>query len=199
MMAADNMASRRNDIGFFDTMDRGTGAGISFSAIITDRNDFAAVSGSADRAGFRTAVPGRNDDDKTGIPKLLYFPHERRRFVRLLFLCSAGRNIYDIDSIAHAVSENPVDAGTDAFDGSFSVPVQHFDCDEICLGSNAAVQSPAGAAVSRSNPGNVGSVAVVIIGLACGRKDIVPSDDAVIKIRMRGNSAVKYRDTAPAP
>lgn len=42
MMTADDMASRRDDIGLFDAMDGGAGAGISLSAIITDGNDFAA-------------------------------------------------------------------------------------------------------------------------------------------------------------
>ena len=139
MMTTDDMASRRDDIGFFDTMDGWTGAGISFSAIITDSNDFTAVSGGADRTGFRTAVSGRNDDHKAGIPKFLYFPHKRRRFVKLLFFCGSGRNINDIDAIPHSVPENPVDTGTDAFDGPLSVTIQHFDCDKIRLGSNATV------------------------------------------------------------
>ena len=50
------MASRCDDIGLFDAMDGGTGAGSSLFAIIADGNDFAAVSGSTDRTGFRTAA-----------------------------------------------------------------------------------------------------------------------------------------------
>ena len=199
MMTADDMASRCDDIGLFDAMDGGAGAGISLFAIIADGNDFAAVSGSTDRTGFRTAVSGRNHDDKTGIPKFLYFPHERRGFIKLLFFGSAGGNIYDVDALAHSVSENPVDAGADIFDGSFSVAVQHFDCDEICPGSDTAVQSPACLAASGSNPGDVGSVAVVIVRLAGGRKDVMPSDDAPDKVRMWGDSAVEYGDAAPCP
>ncbi len=53
MMTADDMASRCDDIGLFDAMDGGAGAGISLFAIIADGNDFAAVSGSTDRTGFR--------------------------------------------------------------------------------------------------------------------------------------------------
>ena len=117
----------------------------------------------------------------------------------MFFFGSAGGNIYDVDAIAHSVSENPVDAGADIFDGSFSVAVQHFDCDEIRPGSDTAVQSPACLAASGSNPGDVGSVAVVIVRLAGGRKDVMPSDDAPAKVRMWGDSAVEYGDAAPCP
>ena len=104
----------------------------------------------------------------------------------------------DIDYILEQAVQQ-TDAGADIFDGSFSVAVQHFDCDEIRPGSDTAVQSPACLAASGSNPGDVGSVAVVIVRLAGGRKDVMPSDDAPAKVRMWGDSAVEYGDAAPCP
>ena len=120
-------------------------------------------------------------------------------FIKTVAVGSPDGYVYDIDAEFGPVFHNPVNAGDNMWNHSFSVFIENFDGNDAGFRGHPPIGAPAAHAVSRRDSCDMRPVAVVIVGSGFAVYCIVPPIDSIAKVWMPGNSTVKNGDTGTFP
>src|SRR5687768_7451226 len=140
-------------------------------------------------------VAGGGHYDDAGLPGFLN--HFAKRVGSVGFADRvAERHVQDPDSVSRAVLDGPLDAVEDGSDGSGAVLVEDFDIDDVRGPANSvegAVVAGAGAelSVAGDDSGDVGAMAVLVVGGGVAGGEADGGDDAASELGIGANAGIE--------